>query len=264
MKKNILNKGILVLLLLTAFGCRTRKLTPVVVAPASAAEKITMLNKSEVLKQASGKQASFNTIHLKAKADLNINKNSNTVTMNIRMQKEKLIWISVSAPIIGEVARALITPDSIKIINKFESSYTRKPFSYIYQFTSKQVDFKTLQDIFVGNAMMGALSLSSQIDVNGEQTHIKGLLSDLAYLLIFNSNYNLIQSNLSDEKASQSLTVNYGDYKNIGEQEIPSAISIKSAAANKNIGMDLQYTYVGLNESLDFPFSVPKRYTVKD
>lgn len=264
MKKNILNKGILVLLLLTAFGCRTRKLTPVVVAPTPATEKAATFNKSNVLKQISGKQGSFNTIHLKAKADLSINKNSNAVTMNIRMQKEKVIWISVSAPIIGEVARTLITPDSIKIINKFESSYTKKPFSYIYQFTSKQVDFKTLQDIFVGNAMTGALSPSSQIDVNGGQTHLKGLLSDLAFLFIFNSNYNLIQSNLSDEKASQTLTINYGDYKNIGGQDIPNATSIKSTAANKNISIDLQYTYVGLNESLDFPFSVPKRFTVKD
>jgi hypothetical protein len=180
------------------------------------------------------------------------------------MQKGKMIWISVSAPIIGEVARTLITPDSIKIINKFENTYTRKPFSYIYQYANDQINFETLQNIFIGDAVSGTLTQQSSIELKGGQSHVKGNLSGLAYLQIFDINHHLVQTNLNDKQASQDLTVNYGDYKAASTQFLPNAISIKSTAASKSIGIDLQYTYVGLNEATDFPFSVPKRFTVKD
>jgi hypothetical protein len=172
--------------------------------------------------------------------------------------------VSVSAPIIGEVARALITPDSIKILNKFENTYTRKPFEYIYEFANDQLDFVTLQNIFIGDVMPAALSSSSDVTVNGGQVQIKGNLEGLVYLMICNDQHNLIQSNLKDEKKSQALTINYGQYQNVGGQDIPQAASIQSNATNKSINIDLNYTQITLNEPVDFPFSVPKRYTVKD
>lgn len=265
MKRNILNKAVLFLVLFAAFGCKTRKqAVPVVVKGPQIVEPASSLSKSDVLKQISDKQINFNTLLIKAKADLSINNNSNDVSMNIRMQNEKAIWISLTAIAGIEVARALITPDSIKILNRIESSYTKKPFSYVYQFANKQINFKTLQDLFVGNAINGSLNQSSDIVVNGGQAHLKGALSGLAYLLIFGETYNLIQSNLNDKAAAQTLTVNYSDPRNIGGREFPHAVSIKSNASNKSISIDLKYNHVGLNEPVEFPFSVPKRFTVKD
>ncbi len=263
MRRNILSKAIVLFVLLSAFGCKVRKpVTPVVVAPVS--ENKPTINKADVLNKVAAKQVNFNTIVLKAKAELTINKKSNDVVMNIRMQKGKVIWASVSHPLIGEVARALITPDSIKIMNKFENTYTRKPFEYIYEFANDQVDFITLQNIFIGDVLPAALAPSSAVTVNGGQIQIKGNLEDLVYLMICNDQHNLIQSNLRDEKKSQSLTINYGEYQNVGGQDIPQAASIQSNATNKSINIDLHYTQITINEATDFPFNVPKRYTVKD
>jgi hypothetical protein len=267
MRKSILNNCFVCLLLLTAFGCRVRKpIAPVVVAPTQTAPSTGTgnINSAEVIGNISAKQIRFNTLSIKAKADLDINNNKNSVTMNIRMQHAKAIWVSVSVPIIGEVARTLITPDSIKIINKLENSYTKKPFSFIYQYANNQINFQSLEDLFVGNAFAGTLTASSSIKVNGGQTHIGGNLSDLAYLLIFNDNLNLLQSNLSDKAAGQNLTTNYGEYRNVEGQTFPGALSIRSAVSNKGISVDMQYSQIGLNEPVDFPFSVPKRFTVKD
>ena len=265
MKRNILNKAVLLLALFLAFGCKTRKqAAPVITKGPQSIGTSSALSKSDVLRQISDKQINFNTLLIKAKADLTINNNSNDVSMNIRMQNEKAIWISLTAIAGIEVARALITPDSIKILNRIESSYTRKPFSYVYQFANKQVNFKTLLDLFVGNAISGSLNQSSILDINGGQAHLTGDMSGLAYLLIFNENYNLIQSNLNDKAASQTLTVNYSDPKSISGREFPHTVSIKSNASSKMINIDLKYNHVGLNEPVEFPFSVPKRFTVKD
>lgn len=265
MKRNMLTKGIICLLVFTAFGCRVRKpIAPVVVTSPRTTETKPAINKAELVKKISDKQVDFNTLLLKAKADLTINNNTNDVSMNIRMQKDKVIWVSASVAIIGEVGRVLITPDSIKILNKLQNSYIRKPFSYIYQFANKAVDFRTLQNLFIGNAVNGTLSESSTITVNGGQTQLKGDLGGLTFLLVFNENLNLIQNNLNDKSASQTLIVNYGDYQKAGNEEAPNAVSIKSTAASKSISIALQYNYFGINEPVEFPFTVPKRYTVKN
>lgn len=254
----------MLLVLLAVFGCRARKpITPVVVSTPQTVQA-AVINKSTIVKDLSDKQLTFNTLSLKAKADLSINNNTHDVSMNIRMQKGKAIWISVTAIAGLEVARAYITPDSIKILNRLESTYIRKPFSYVYQFANKAVDFNTLQNLFIGNAVTGTLTTSASINSNGGQTHLKGDLSGLDYLLIFNTAHNLIQNNLNDKSASQTLIVNYGEHKTVGSQEFPAAVSIKSTASNKSISIDLRYNQVSINDPVEFPFSVPKRFTVKD
>lgn len=262
MKKNTLNKIAFLVLLLTLAACKVRKPAPV--ASTVPVETQSTFSKVELLKRISDQQVNFNTMVIKAKADLDMPGTNQDVSMNIRMQKDKIIWVSVTAIAGIEVARAFITPDSVKVLNRLEGSLTRKPFSYIYRFTSKQVDFKTLQDIFIGNALAGTLSPASAVEVKDGRAHISGNLSDLIYALIFNGNSNLQQSTLTDTKASQTLTVNYGEYGNFAGQAIPQIVNISSVVNNRNVSIRLKYNSVGLNENVDFPFSVPKRFTVKD
>jgi hypothetical protein len=265
MKRNIRSKVFLLFVALIGVGCKTRKLAPVVVAATPpATEAKAMVNTSAVFARIAAKQVNYTTLVLKAKADLNINNKSNGVGMNIRMQKDKAIWVSVSAPIIGEVARVLVTPDSVKILNKLENTYIRKPFSYVSQYTGEEINFAALQGIFIGNVVPGTLTQRSTVEKNGDQTQVKGNLSELIFLLIFNDKYHQIQTNLKDKEASQSLSITYGDHKMVSGQEIPNAVSINSTVSNKKISVDLQYTYIGLNEAVEFPFSVPKRFSVTD
>ncbi len=133
-------------------ACRAKK---AIVSPPKSADStmVTRVEKSENIKMLRANDLSFNTLSLKAKASLNINGNSNNVTMNIRMQKDEKIWVSITAIAGIEVARALITPDSIKVRNNFQSVYLKKPFSYVHRYTNKQVDFSLLQAIFSGNTI---------------------------------------------------------------------------------------------------------------
>ena len=244
------------------FGCKVRKSSAPLVTDTKTEVKAG--SEAEILSRISKKQVDYNTAIIKAKADLRIDNNDNEVGMNIRMEKGKAIWVSVTAIAGLEVARALITPDSIKILNKLESTYIKKSFNYVHRFVNTKVDFAALQSLFIGNAMDGTLATTSTTDVNGGQTKIKGDLSGLAYLLIFNANNNLIQSNLNDRAASQTLSVNYAEHRKVSNEEIPHVISIKSNVASKNVAIDLNYSSVSLNEPVEFPFNVSKRFTVKD
>ncbi len=265
MRRNILNKiGIVLALAVLVSACKAKKeiVQPPVTVPVTPAPPAT--NHAAKLSAISGANLVFNSLTIKAKADLDIDGKSNDVGMSIRIKKDQIIWISVTAIAGLEVARAIITPDSVKILNRLESTYIRKPFSYIYSFTNEQVTFKTVQDILIGNSTGEFVTNpGAQIVTQGNQTTIKGSLKGLEYFLRFNESNKLNQTNLKDNAASQNLTVNYGNFLAIGNMLAPQIVNVQSAAGQKNIKIDLEYARIGLNEAQDYPFTVPKRFTEK-
>src|ERR1700761_6438503 len=129
MKENISNKLLVVCCLLTMLGCHAHKklvASPAVKAPSANANGI-----EDKLSAIRAKQVNFNTFSAKAKTSLNINGDTHDVTLNIRINNNKEIWASVTALLGIEVARAVITPDSILVLNKLQGLYIKKPFSFI-------------------------------------------------------------------------------------------------------------------------------------
>jgi hypothetical protein len=274
MKRNTLNRSVTLLLLLIFTACKIKKEVVLqqssspdsssqVVSSSQPASNITF-SKTETLDKVIAKQANFNTLSIRAKANLDINNNANNVSMTIRIQKDKAIWISVTAIAGLEVARALITPDSLKVLNRIESVYIKKSFGYIYEFTNRQLNFNTLQAIFAGNAMPEFLNDKSMVNISGKALTLSGMLNNLIYSLTFNENFNLIQTDLKDESAGQTMTVAYEDFISVSQQIIPHSVSIKSNAEKKNIRIDLKYNRVDIDAPVDLPFSIPQRFTVKD
>ena len=143
MKKNILNKIGIALCLLVIVSCKARK--PIVVTPPPVATPPITGKPVNPIDAIKAQQLNFNTFSAKASTSLNIDGNSNDVTLNIRINRDKKIWVSVTAILGIEVARALITPDSILIINKLQGVYIKKPFSFIHTYGGKQVNYKTLE-----------------------------------------------------------------------------------------------------------------------
>jgi hypothetical protein len=260
MGRSILNRSAVLLFLLIFVGCKVKK---GVVQQASAVSGVNS-SKTEILDNIIARQATFNTLAIRAKTNLNIDNNSNNVTMIIRIQKDRAIWVSATAIAGLEVARALITPDSIKIRNNLESTYTKKPFSYIYGFTNKQLNFNTLQAIFAGNPMPEVLNDRSTINMSGKTPELSAALNSLVYTLIFNQNFRVAQTDIKDERAGQTMTVAYNDFTSVSGQVLPQSVNITSHAVNKDISIDLKYNRIDINVPVDMPFSVPSRFTVKD
>src|SRR4051812_8372329 len=119
MRKNILNKLLIATCLIVMVSCKARKkLVVVTPPPAPVVPANKPVNPIDAIK---AQQVNFNTFAAKADAKLNIDGEDNDVTLNIRIARDKKIWVSVVKHVIVadiEVARALITPDSIYVINK--------------------------------------------------------------------------------------------------------------------------------------------------
>lgn len=243
------------------FSCKTRK-DLIKADPSSSA--LTKGSKTEVLKVIGDNSARYSTLSIKSKADLNIGGNQNDVSLNIRVRHGQAIWVSVTALAGLEVARAYITPDSIQVINRLESTYINKPFSYIYDFTNSQVDFNTVENIVTGNPQKQVVTDSSEMSIQDNQVVLKRIIESMIYVLRFNELNKVVQTSLRDESAVQNLSVDYGEFMKVEDQIFPHLVKIKSELERKNVVIDLKYTRVGLNETVEMPFSVPKRFTVKN
>jgi len=276
MKKNTLNKvlnakgpqafGYLKVLavccLLVIAGCKAKKqLVIKKPTPDSSVAVKTVDTKAGRLNAIRTKQASFNTFSGKARTKLDMGNSSNDVTLNIRIKRDQKIWVSVTAIAGIEVARALITPDSILLINRLQSLYVRKPFSYIYKFTGRQVNYKTLESLLVGNTIPELLNEGSTFQIVNGNTALTGNLQDLMYKLVLGVDMKAIQTNLNSQNAGQSLQVVNGAFIQASNRTIPSQIDMTSVVKDKKIQVNLHYIKADFDQELEYPFSIPARYS---
>lgn len=261
MRKNILNKLLVVCCVVAVFGCKTKKQV-VVNRPATPVAVDPDAGKMAKIQAIQSKQVSFNTFSGKAKTKLNIDGKTNDVTLNIRIQHDKKIWVSVTALLGIEAARALITPDSIMVINRLQGVYLKKPFSYIHTYAGRQVNYKTVEALLIGNAIPELLTQGATLQADaGGSTTLKGNLQGMLYSLLLGADLKVTQTSLANQSAAQSLQVTNSQFVQADGKIVPSQIHIASAVKNKNLQADLNYSKVEFNQPLEFPFSIPDRFS---
>jgi len=96
----------------------------------------------------------FNYLVIKSKINFKTQGNSNNLVANIRIKKDSLIWLSITPGMGIEVVRAIITPDSVKIINRLDNKYDAYSISYIKQTLGIEMDYYNLQNLIVGDVLL--------------------------------------------------------------------------------------------------------------
>jgi len=244
-------------------SCKAKKQL-VVNRPAPVAAVAPGNDKRDKLNAIRANQTAFTTFSGKARTKLALSGGSNDVTFNIRIKRDQKIWVSITAIAGIEVARALITPDSIKVLNKFQSVYVSKPFSYIYKYTGGQFSYKTLESLLVGNAIPELLTERADFQYDNGNLTLTGNLQDVIYKLMLGPDLKVTQTNLDNSGAGQSLQVVNGTFIQVVNFTVPSQIDISSVVKDKKIQVNLHYVKIEFDKPLDFPFSIPASYSPAD
>lgn len=209
-------------------------------------------------------QTDFKTLSTKASTQLSIKNKSFDVTMNIRIKKGEGIWASVTYFAGIEVARALITPDSIKVMDKINDVYIKKPFSFVQKYSNEKIDYTTLEAILVGNCIPFTINNRKELSAENEGLVINGESDQIVYHVNFNSNLKPASTTLKTTDDLKNLSIDIASFENNGGALIPKLISISSVAGSQSIKMDMNYNKTVLNQPVDFPFNVSKRFSVID
>jgi len=184
------------------------------------------------------------------------------VNANLRMYKDSAIWVSINAVFGIEGLRALITKDSVKILDKQDKVYTARSIKFLQEVSAVPFDLPTLQDLLIGNAVF----LDSNIVSYTRSGNMISLLSigPIFKNLITISGDNMLIQRMKlddvDDLRNRTGDVTYSDYEN--KKGVDFAVTRKiTFAEKKKLDIRLKFKQYNFNEALNFPFSVPKNYT---
>lgn len=245
---------------------RKKKQEPIGVTPVSAITKVTERSAKEkavLLKKVNKNQAEFHYFSAKAKVNTEMNNSGLNLSANIRIKHNAVIWVSVTAIAGIEVARMLITPDSIKILDRVKGRYIKQSFGYIHSTINKEIDFAALEALLTGKIPPAFLNEKLRLSKDSAQVMLIASDSSILYAFTIDDKERLKTSFFSDQIYNQDLRVNYSDFKTIDKATIPMGVSLVSKLAQETIKAELSYSKVELNQELEFPFNVPRKFEEK-
>ena len=183
------------------------------------------------------------------------------VNAHIRMYKDSLIWVSITGALGIEGLRAYITADSVKLMDKQNKSYIARSVSYLQDVTELPLDLSSLQDLLIGNPVFldtNIVSYTQSADAISLQSNGQFFKN----LFTIGESDKLVQSSkLDDLDALKNRTcyLTYNEYENNKGPHFSTKREI-SVAEKKKLEIKLNYKQYDFNETLSFPFSVPKSY----
>lgn len=184
------------------------------------------------------------------------------VNVFVRLYKDSLAWFSVNGALGIEGMRMLVTRDSVFILNKLDKEYQARSISYIQEIVSLPFDLGSIQDLIIGNPVF--------LDTNFvSYTTTANMISLLSYgewfkhLITFNDNDHLVlNSKLDDVDVLRNRTayLNYSEYENKKGVNFSTNRAI-SVTEKTKLDIKLNFKQYEFNETLTFPFTIPKNYT---
>ncbi len=230
----------------------------------SAEDSIRLIN--ETVTTFKSHYIDFKTFAAKIKVEVSDSKGKQPdITAVVRIIKDSAIWMSLSATLFNiEVYRVLITKDSVILLNKQAKEVQYRSLDYLQEVTEIPFDYKTLQDLLVGNPVFYSDSITSY--TQDERFILMSTIGkDFKNLVTLSLADKLLRHSKMDDVdrvRSRTADITYADYENKNGVFF-STNRLISASENNKINISLNFKQYEFNKELSVSFSIPKNYKRK-
>lgn len=261
-------------LMVTGSSCKTGKqiqaattkkdTTTVVITNQSAFDSQQVIRKT--LADLKSNHIEFKTFSAKMKVEYEDNKGKQpNITAYVRMIKDSVIWVSGYATIFNiEAFRVMINKDSVFVIDKINKEVQMRSMDYLQEVTEIPFNFKTLQDLLVGNPVFYSDSV-----VSFKETESRFLLATLGenfkhLLTLDKGNHLLLHSKLDDVDINRNRTadITYSDFESGTGVNFATHREITVSEKNR-LDITLNFKQYEFNKDLTVNFNIPKNYKRK-
>jgi hypothetical protein len=221
---------------------------------------ITRLDKKDLIID----EITFDYLSARTKVKYDDGKKDISGTANIRMAYDSLIWMSITPGLGVEVARLMITRDSIYFMDRINKKFKIMGYEEIENTYKFDLNFNMIQSLILGNLLLpySRQGLKKQPDGYSYQQKSEDILVSSFIGL---DTRKLERFDATDLRNDNSISVNYGNFKAVGEEMIPYSIVADfqgNVASSPRTSIEIGYTKAEIEEqSLNFPFSIPSKYT---
>jgi hypothetical protein len=268
MKKSIIY--FLILLAFTLSSCKTPR--SIFIAPLKEQGSSYLFNK---LKE---NELQYKTFKASFSAEYEKNKSKSSISGTIIIKKDSLIWCLLTPALGIEAARLVISPDSVKILNKIQGTYLINDFDYINELINRGLDFDMLQSLIIGNdfSVYDNSSFKASVDrheyrLSTQNRHrLRKLSKDsdtLTDVIPFQQIYlNPTNFKISTviikevDKNNRTFQAYYKDYVEINKQLVPQSVELNVNDGTNKIHITLKYSKIKIDADQSYPFNIPSKY----
>jgi hypothetical protein len=186
-------------------------------------------------------------------------------TANIRMRKDSLIWFSISPNVGVEVTRALISPDTVLIINRVDKEYYVFNYREISRYFDFPVDFNLIQAILLGN-LPQPVDASTRIARDEGRYLLKQQEGDLDFQTSVNTQNLKVENVVITEQPSEKfMNIQYMDFKAVQNlwfpHDLQMSLTYKDDKGTRVTSLNLAFNKAEISDKpLKFPFTLPEKY----
>lgn len=246
----------LLILILFVSACAVKK-------PVSSIKGATVLSKNQTrqfLTNLKTSRLDFKTFQGKAKTKVGLNNRSFNTNAVIRIEHNRAIWISFTSILSMEIARVMITPTKVQIINRLNRSYIDQPFDFIYKYASTDINFQELEALIIGNTLSFTTNPDNLIFSTQNGYQLTGTKQSLNFEMLFNQDTSLRSNMLQDSVRNQAVKIDYSQFKTHDGSLIPHFVNIKVSSPKQALTASLDYNTIRIDEDVSIPFSIPDSY----
>lgn len=164
---------------------------------------------------------------------------------SIRIQKDSIIWISITPALNIEAVRCIITPDSIKYINRIDKTYYEGGYEIIQKLTGITMNYNALQSILLNEMIFYPF----EIEVDTLQMFTAYQLSKRKNDLVA-QNYTFKERRSLGARRVDSTAIFQSMNFQIDCFRVSEFLIIDDA---KNLKVQTKYSFFNLIDSIAFP-----------
>ena len=218
--------------------------------------------KKLMFKKVIANNISYNTFNAKVRVEYDGKEGGDEATAFIRIKKDSLIWLSLRGALGIEGFRVQVTKDSVKVMNLLKKTIQLRSIAFLQEMTELPFDFKTLQDLIIGNPVfIDSNIVSYKMDANNNLNILMSGEYFKHLVTLDNTNFNLLHSKLDDVDAARNRTcdITLSGYDRSTGVAFSTQRNI-SVAERSKLDIKLDFKQYAFNQPTTFPFNIPKNY----
>ncbi len=250
--RNILIISMLTCLSLFASSCASNKVT--------ANKNLHALSANRLIKEVEDNNFTFDQFQTKFSAKVETEDAKLSLKGQLRMKNDSVVWLSVALPVGLEVVRAMITHDSVFVINRTEKTYIKESIKNFKQIPSPIADLKFIQAILVGNDITLKNGDKYYSEIVDEMYKLQTIKEINKILLVQPENFRIKKCDLNEISGDErKIELKYDNFENHEGRFLPTNIDLTISKKPK-FNISISYSNVLLNTEQDYKFSIPKKF----
>jgi hypothetical protein len=219
----------------------------------------------------------FRQFSAKFSASYTVDQKKTTVSGNLRIAYDSIIWIAITPALGIEAVRFMLTPDSIKYLNRLDNTFLLKDFPYINQLLNKTLDYDMAQAFLMGNDFSLYESNTFKASVENQQYKLitenrrkirrtvrrsdDDISIPLQTIWLDPETFKISKVLLKEaERDNRKFMATYDGFVDVDGKVIPSILDFKIETVEKTVRIRIELTKMQIDQDLTFPFRIPESY----